>query len=89
MKLLVLSDLHLEFSDLALPAGLDFDVAVLAGDIVCPGSMAMVWAGRPSALRHYGYSGVSLRISRNGDFGATCLMNRLASLLLVHSSLEK
>jgi predicted phosphodiesterase len=51
MKLLVLSDLHLEFSDLALPAGLDFDVAVLAGDIVCPGSMAMAWAGRPSALR--------------------------------------
>ena len=41
MKLLVLSDLHLEFSDLALPAGLDFDVAVLAGDIVCPGSAAM------------------------------------------------
>ncbi len=51
MKLLVLSDLQLEFSDLARPAGLDFDVAVLAGDIVCPGSMAMAWTGRRQAPR--------------------------------------
>lgn len=50
MKLLVLSDLHLEFSDLALPADVEFDVAVLAGDIVSPGSRAVGWAGRPSTL---------------------------------------
>lgn len=51
MKLLVLSDLHLEFSDLALPGGLAFDVAILAGDIVCPGSQAIAWARRSPALR--------------------------------------
>ncbi|KNZ30798.1 MAG: metallophosphoesterase [Methylibium sp. NZG] len=50
MKLLVLSDLHLEFADMAVPAGADFDVAVLAGDIVCPGSNALAWARRASTL---------------------------------------
>jgi predicted phosphodiesterase len=50
VKLLVLSDLHLEFSDLAVPADIDFNVAILAGDIVAPGSDAMPWASRPSTL---------------------------------------
>jgi len=50
MKLLVLSDLHLEFSDLVLPAGLDFDVAVLAGDVMCPGAGAVEWARQRSTL---------------------------------------
>ena len=43
MKLLVLSDLHLEFSDLVLPEHIDFDIAILAGDIVCPGSKVAAW----------------------------------------------
>jgi predicted phosphodiesterase len=51
MKLLVLSDLHLEFADMAVPADADFDVAILAGDIVCPGSKAMAWASRPTTLQ--------------------------------------
>jgi Calcineurin-like phosphoesterase len=51
MKLLVLSDLHLEFADLAIPADADFDVAILAGDIVCPGSKALAWARQSSALQ--------------------------------------
>jgi 3',5'-cyclic AMP phosphodiesterase CpdA len=51
MKLLVLSDLHLEFADMAVPADADFDVAILAGDIVCPGSLAMAWAQRASTLQ--------------------------------------
>ena len=38
MKLLILSDLHLEFALFELPEGLDFDVAVLAGDIHSPGA---------------------------------------------------
>jgi 3',5'-cyclic AMP phosphodiesterase CpdA len=46
MKLLVLSDLHLEFSDFVPPNGVDFDVAVLAGDIVCPGSKVAAWTRR-------------------------------------------
>jgi Icc-related predicted phosphoesterase len=51
MKLLVLSDLHLEFADMAVPAAAEFDVAILAGDIVCPGSSAVAWAQRPSTLQ--------------------------------------
>jgi predicted phosphodiesterase len=50
MKLLLLSDLHLEFADLALPDTLDFDVAVLAGDIVCPGSAVVDWVKVSAAL---------------------------------------
>ena len=51
MKLLVLSDLHLEFADMAVPSRAAFDVAVLAGDIVCPGSKALAWARRASTLQ--------------------------------------
>ncbi len=51
MKLLVLSDLHLEFTPMAVPAEADFDVAVLAGDIVCPGSKALAWAQQFSAVQ--------------------------------------
>ena len=51
MKLLLLSDLHLELSNLALPEGIDFDVAVLAGDIVWPGVQLRDWLQRTPALR--------------------------------------
>ncbi len=51
MKLLVLSDLHLEFSDLALPEHIDFDIAILAGDIVCPGASLMNWVRASPVLR--------------------------------------
>jgi predicted phosphodiesterase len=51
MKLLVLSDLHLECADFEVPDGAKFEVAILAGDIVCPGSQAMAWAQRASTLR--------------------------------------
>ena len=51
MRLLLLSDLHLEFSDLRLPETLDFDVALLAGDIVCPGHRLADWVAASPALR--------------------------------------
>ncbi|HUG26041.1 metallophosphoesterase [Piscinibacter sp.] len=51
MKLLVLSDLHLEFSGLALEPDPGVDVVVLAGDIVCPGTKAVEWALQVPALR--------------------------------------
>lgn len=51
MRLLLLSDLHLEQSDLALPMDVDFDVAVLAGDIVWPGTRLREWVSRSAALR--------------------------------------
>lgn len=45
LKLLVLSDLHLEGGvPYDVPAGLQFDVAVLAGDIHTPGTQAVHWA---------------------------------------------
>lgn len=45
MKLLILSDLHLEFGTFLVPK-VDCDVVVLAGDIFVPGSKAMRWARR-------------------------------------------
>jgi predicted phosphodiesterase len=51
VKLLLLSDLHLELSDLALPPDLDFDVALLAGDIVNPGHRLADWVAASPVLR--------------------------------------
>ncbi|SCK38058.1 DNA repair exonuclease [Variovorax sp. HW608] len=45
MKLLIISDLHLEFAPFEPPGDLDFDVAILAGDIHCPAVKAARWAG--------------------------------------------
>lgn len=51
MKVLVLSDLHLEFGDsLSVPEGLEYDVVVLAGDINAPGHRAVHWAKRDSTF---------------------------------------
>jgi predicted phosphodiesterase len=51
MRLLLLSDLHLEVGDLALADDLDFDVAVLAGDIVWPATRLREWVQGSAALR--------------------------------------
>jgi len=51
MRLLLLSDLHLEVGDLALADDLDFDVAVLAGDIVWPATRLREWVQGSGALR--------------------------------------
>jgi predicted phosphodiesterase len=51
MKLLVLSDLHLEFGrPYEVPPGLEYDVAVLAGDISTPGLRVVRWAQRDSTF---------------------------------------
>lgn len=47
MKLLILSDLHLESAAYDLPAGLAFDAIVLAGDICDSGVQSVLWAARP------------------------------------------
>lgn len=48
MRILVLSDLHLEFgTDYRVPADVDYDVVVLAGDIDCPCKRAVDWAADP------------------------------------------
>lgn len=43
MKLLILSDLHAEFETFEVPKGLDYDVAIVAGDIVAPGRVVARW----------------------------------------------
>ncbi len=51
MRLLILSDLHLEFGvSLTLPPDLEYDAVVLAGDIHSPGRKAVVWAQRDSTF---------------------------------------
>jgi Icc-related predicted phosphoesterase len=51
VRLLVLSDLHLEMgASLTLPPGLAYDVVVLAGDIHSPGHKAVHWAARASTF---------------------------------------
>lgn len=52
LKLLVLSDLHLEGGvPYDVPTGLQFDVAVLAGDIHTPGTQAVHWARTSPVLK--------------------------------------
>lgn len=44
MRILVLSDIHLEFGSFELPDDIgEFDVAVLAGDIDCPIASSLAW----------------------------------------------
>ncbi len=51
MKVLVLSDLHLEFgAPLHLDVDADYDIVVLAGDIHSPGTKAVQWACRDSTF---------------------------------------
>ncbi len=51
IRVLVLSDLHLEFgATLNLAAAIDYDVVVLAGDIQNPGTKAVHWARRDSTF---------------------------------------
>ncbi len=51
MKMLVLSDLHLEFGAmLNLASDVEYDVVVLAGDIQNPGAKAVHWARRDSTF---------------------------------------
>ena len=44
MKVLVLSDLHLEFAPFEPVPDLEFDVVILAGDIHSPAKRAVQWA---------------------------------------------
>lgn len=47
-KLLILSDLHAEFESFEVPKDLDYDVAILAGDIVAPGRVVARWLRDPT-----------------------------------------
>ncbi|MEO7851093.1 MAG: metallophosphoesterase [Rubrivivax sp.] len=77
MKLLVLSDLHLEFADFELPADVRFDVALLAGDIVSPGSKVADWVRRDGAMQQ---ARAVLHVSGNHEFYDTTLQDELSRL---------
>jgi len=50
MRLLVLSDLHVEFAQFVPRAGLQYDIVILAGDIHSPGRRMFKWARRNSVF---------------------------------------
>ena len=77
MKLLLLSDLHLELSHLVLPDALDVDVAVLAGDIVCPALRLHEWLQRSPGLRR---ARAVVAISGNHEYFDTVLQHAAAEM---------
>lgn len=77
MKLLLLSDLHLELSALQLPPALDFDVAVLAGDIVNPGHRLADWVGATPALRR---ARAVVAVAGNHEYFDTTLQAEAAAM---------
>ena len=77
MKLLLLSDLHLELSDLAVPEHIDFDVAVLAGDILWPGERLAEWLARSPALRR---AQAVVAVSGNHEYFDRVLQPQAAAL---------
>lgn len=77
MKLLLLSDLHLELSDLALPQDLDFDVALLAGDIVNPGHRLHDWIAASPVLRR---ARAVVAVSGNHEYFDAVLQQEAAAM---------
>lgn len=64
MKLLVLSDLHLEFGQFRVP-DVDFDVVILAGDIAVPANKVPFWACRST---NFGESTPIVFVPGNHEF---------------------
>lgn len=76
MKLLILSDLHLEFGNFAMPE-VEFDAVVLAGDIAVPAVKAVHWARRAS---NFGSARPVIYVPGNHEFYADVLSSGLANL---------
>lgn len=77
MKILVLSDIHLEFGTFEPPSQLDFDVVVLAGDIHSPGHKAVAWARRESV---FGTTKPILLVPGNHEFYGQAWQTELQSM---------
>ncbi|SFQ67482.1 Predicted phosphoesterase [Variovorax sp. OK605] len=78
MKLLILSDLHLEFGTFLVPKA-DYNVVILAGDISVPGSKAMRWARR---AENFGESVPILFVPGNHEFYSGVVQNSLKEMAL-------
>jgi len=79
MKLLILSDIHLEFGPFAVPDDIDYDVAILAGDIWVPGTNSVRWAALEST---FGRASDVLLVAGNHEFYGQCIQPQLAAMKL-------
>lgn len=77
MRLLVLSDLHLELGTFEVPMDIAFDVVVLAGDIHNPGEKVVHWARRLSV---FGETVPILVVPGNHEFYHRTLHIELAAM---------
>jgi predicted phosphodiesterase len=84
IRLLVLSDLHLEFAGFELPPELSpdltpraYDAVVLAGDILCPGRRAPEWARRT-----FGVDVPIIMVAGNHEFYGCELVSELKAMRL-------
>lgn len=76
MKLLVLSDLHLEFGQFHVP-DVDFDAVILAGDIAVPASKVPFWACRAT---NFGEATPIVFVPGNHEFYGAVMSNTLMDL---------
>jgi predicted phosphodiesterase len=70
MKLLIVSDLHLEFGNTYVPPQTGYDVVIIAGDISNPASRAVHWAKRDST---FGCARDVVYVPGNHEFYGTVL----------------
>lgn len=82
MKLLILSDLHLEFGTFLVPK-VDHDVVILAGDISVPGSKAMRWARQ---AENFGETVPIVFVPGNHEFHQGVLQTTLKEMALTARS---
>lgn len=76
MKILVLSDLHADNEPYEVPEGLDYDVAVVAGDILEPGRDVARWLRAPG---HFGKKPV-VQIAGNHEFYGSVVERELEEM---------
>lgn len=81
MKVLILSDLHLEFAPFAPVPDLEFDVVILAGDIHSPAKRAVQWAADQVVVG--GTSGAGAATMGAGARIGTCGRMRAALALMM------
>jgi Icc-related predicted phosphoesterase len=77
MRLLVLSDLHIEFGTFDVPKDVDYDIAILAGDIGVPGKKAIQWAKREST---FGRAKAVIFLAGNHEFYGTVMQRQRCAM---------